>query len=395
MKRNPDPTKRRSGRSGVILLSILLVLALLGAFLAFILPALRGENAGERIASAASDEADVSVTAPESEEQTGGRPDLALDSKSRKASEPAKTPGTESEPIRLLALKGPTAMGAAAWIQNVRRDGDPAYGVPVQATVLAAPDLLPPLIAKGEYEMALMPTSLAAVLNKKTNDGLRFMALSTMSVLHICERGDTVHRLSDLRGRTIVLSGKGTTPDQILLNVLHSAGLSSDELSLEYVSEHQAVVQRLAADPTLVALLPEPFVTVTGTKLPDLRVAIDLNDAWKESHQSGDEASAIVQGVLVARRDWLEANPELAAKALNAFQTSTAIAQETPELAAEAIASLDLFPREVAVKALPRCGLTSVSDEKAKQLLRAFLSQLDDEKTPDLSPSFFENGFTP
>lgn len=294
----------------------------------------------------------------------------------------------DQETVRLVALKGPTAMGAAAWI-----NGDDEW-LDVEAEILASPDLLPPIIAKGEYDMALMPGTLAATLYAKTEGELRFMALSTLSVLHFVERGETVQELADLSGKTIVLAGKGTTPDQLLLKILADAEL--EDVEVEYASEHQAVVQELAKDETKIGLLPEPFVTVASTNLEDLRVALPLSDVWTEvMSQEGEVPAQIVQGVLVARRAWLEENPELAAEALEAYKRSTEIALETPEIAAEAIAALDLFPKPVAEQALPRAGLTAASDAEAIKTFKQFLVSLEDDKLPALDDTFFDNGLTP
>lgn len=289
------------------------------------------------------------------------------------------------EPVRLVALKGPTAMGAAAWI-----NGDDEW-LDVEAEILASPDLLPPIIAKGEYDMALMPGTLAATLYEKTEGELRFMALSTLSVLHFVERGDTVQEFSDLSGKTVVLSGKGTTPDQLLLKLLAEAEL--EDVDIEYASEHQAVVQELAKDESKIGLLPEPFVTIASTTMDDLRVALPLADVWTETlSEDGEVPAQIVQGVLVARRAWLEENPELAAEALEAYKRSTDIALDTPEVAAEAIEALDLFPRAVAEQALPRAGLTAASDEDAMETFKQFLVSLEDDKLPEPDDTFFDNG---
>ena len=289
------------------------------------------------------------------------------------------------EAVRLIALKGPTAMGAAAWI-----NGDDAW-LDVEAEILATPDLLPPIIAKGEYDLALMPGTLAATLYEKTDGDLRFMALSTLSVLHFVERGETVNGFADLSGKTIVLAGKGTTPDQLLLKLLAEAEL--EDVNVEYASEHQAVVQELAKDETKIGLLPEPFVTVALTNLEDLRVALPLADVWTEVlSEDGEVPAQIVQGVLVARRAWLEENPEVAAEALKAYKRSTQIALDTPEIAAEAIAALDLFPKPVAEQALPRAGLTAASDEEAIETFKNFLLSLDDDKLPEIDDAFFDNG---
>ena len=52
-------------------------------------------------------------------------------------------------------------------------------------------------------------------------------------------------------------------------------------------------------------LLPQPFVTVAQTKIEGLRMALDLTAEWDKL----DNGSALITGVIVARRDVVEANP--------------------------------------------------------------------------------------
>ena len=74
-----------------------------------------------------------------------------------------------------------------------------------------AADEIVPLLIKGELDMAAIPANLAATLYQKTSGGIQAVAVNTLGVLYVVEQGDTVHSMADLKGRTILSTGKGTT----------------------------------------------------------------------------------------------------------------------------------------------------------------------------------------
>ena len=57
----------------------------------------------------------------------------------------------------------------------------------------------------------------------------------------------------------------------------------------------------LASGAATIDLLPQPFVTVAQSKMPDLRVALDLTEEWDKL----DNGSALLTGVVVARKDFV------------------------------------------------------------------------------------------
>ena len=91
-------------------------------------------------------------------------------------------------------------------------------------------DEIVPLLMKGELDMAAIPANLAATLYQKTNGGIQAVAVNTLGVLYVVEQGDTVQSMADLKGRTILSTGKGTTPEYVLRYLLNANGI--DPMSL-------------------------------------------------------------------------------------------------------------------------------------------------------------------
>lgn len=117
---------------------------------------------------------------------------------------------TEPVAVRTAALKGPTAMGLVRFMSEA--DAGNLADEDWSFQILASADEVTPLIAKSEVDVAAVPANLASVLYNKTVGGVRVVAVNTLGVLYVCELGDEVNTVSDLRGRTIYSAGKGATP---------------------------------------------------------------------------------------------------------------------------------------------------------------------------------------
>ena len=79
------------------------------------------------------------------------------------------------------------------------------------------------------------------------------------------EQGDTVHSMADLKGRTILSTGKGTTPEYVLRYLLTANGLDPDkDVDIQYYSEATEVTAQMASTQDAIAVLPQPYVTAAG-----------------------------------------------------------------------------------------------------------------------------------
>ena len=126
----------------------------------------------------------------------------------------AKTSNTK---VRIAGLKGPTTMGLVNLL-SMEEKGTASLDYDLQ--LYGAADEIVPKLIKGELDMAAIPANLAATLYQKTNGGIQVMAVNTLGVLYVVEKGDTVHSFADLKGRTILSTGKGTTPEYVLRYLL-------------------------------------------------------------------------------------------------------------------------------------------------------------------------------
>ena len=302
---------------------------------------------------------------------------------------PAEEPAADQDPaqeqpaadpvvVRTTALKGPTAMGLVKFMSDAESgtltDNDYEF------QIVASPDEVTPLVAKGEVDIAAVPANLASVLYNKTEKGVRVIAINTLGVLYICELGDSIKSAADLKGKTIYASGKGSTPEYGLQYVLEKNGLTvGEDVRIEWKSEHAECVQALAtSEGEAVAMLPQPFVTTAQTQNDKIRVALDLTEEW-DKVQTGDEKSSMITGVAVVRSEFADENPAAVDAFLSHYAESVDYVNDDVEAAAQLVGDYDIVPAKVAQKAIPECNIVCVTGADMKERLSGYLAVLADQ----------------
>lgn len=282
--------------------------------------------------------------------------------------------GRQAEPdaVRVGGLKGPTSMGLV-FLQEQARDGQAAQEYTFTMAVSA--DELLPLMIKGELDIALIPANVASVLYNKTEGGISVIDINTLGVLYLVSGDNTVDSMESLRGRTIYLTGRGTTPDYVLQYLLKANGIDLSECTLEYRSEATEVAALLAEQPQAVGLLPQPFVTVACARNEALGVALDLNEQWELAQ--GEGGSSMVTGVTVVRNAFLQEYPEAVGRFLEEHAASVLSIQEDPDQGAVLVTAAGIVAGEpIARQAIPRCNITYIDGAEMRQALSGYLQVL-------------------
>lgn len=289
-----------------------------------------------------------------------------------------ETPAEDPVTVRVAALKGPTAMGMVKLMSDsdaAAESGEETTGNTYDFTLAASADEVSPKLMQGELDIACVPANLASVLYNRTDGGIVTLAVNTLGVLYIVENGNSVQSMADLAGRTIAASGKGSTPEYALRYLLSENGIDPDTgVTIDWKSEHSECVASLASGAATIAMLPQPFVTVAQTQLPDLRVALDLTEEW----DALDNGSALLTGVVVARADFVEEHPAAVEEFLTSYAESVEWVNANTAEAAELIGGYDIVDAAVAEKALPYCNIVCITGSEMKDMLSGYLQVLFD-----------------
>ena len=276
----------------------------------------------------------------------------------------------KSVDVKVAALKGPTAMGMVKLISDSKESS--VNGNNYDFTIVGAPTEITPMLVKGEVDIAALPANLAAVIFNNTKGKVKVIAVNTLGVLYICENGNSVNSIADLKGKTIYSSGKGSTPEYALNFILEQNGL--EDLPIEWKSEHTECVAALLKDPNAVALLPQPFATTAMVQNPSIRIALDLNKEWDRVSPE----SALLTGVVVARTDFINENKGAVDSFLKSYKMSTDFVNTNINEGSKLIGEIGIVPEKVAQKALPYCNIVCITGDEMKAILPGYLKVLFD-----------------
>ena len=284
----------------------------------------------------------------------------------------SKSNTAEKTVIRIAGLKGPTSMGMVKLMKD-SESGETVNNY--EFTLAGSADEITPKLIQGELDIAAVPANLASVLYNNTEGQIKLLAVNTLGVIYIVERGDSIHSVSDLKGKTIYGSGKGSTPEYSLRHILEGNGLDPDrDLNIEWKSEHSEVLQMMINNEDSIGLLPQPFVTVAQGQLEDLGIALDLTEEWDRL----EEGSMLITGCLAVRKQFADEHPDMIKTFLDEYSESVRYVNENHKDAAQLIEGYDIVKAAVAEKAIPKCNIVCISGEDMIVPMKEYLKVLHD-----------------
>ena len=286
--------------------------------------------AGSLLAGCSSSKTETTAAASSAEETTTAAEETTTEAASESA---AENTGEETV-VRVGGLKGPTTMGLVKLMDEAANgESENSY----EFTMVTAADEMTAMVAGGKVDIALLPANVASVLYNKTNKNISVIDINTLGVLYFVSADSSVTTIDQLKGKTVYLPGKGTTPEYALRYVLSAAGLGEDDVTLEFKSEASEVASVLAEDPNAIGLLPQPFVTAALAQNEKLSIIMDLTKEW-DNVQGEGSGSRLVTGVTIVNNDFLKEHEDLVDTFLQEHEASIAFTAEDPDAAAELIA---------------------------------------------------------
>lgn len=294
------------------------------------------------------------------------------------AAAPTEAPVAETEAPaavealpKLMVMSGPTGVGAA----KLMADHEAADEMPViaSAEVVADNEAVKNALINGDADIAAVATNMAATLANKTDGGIQVLAINTLGVLYILEKGQTVQTMADLKGKTVYATGQGANPEYILNYLLNENGVTPEEVDIQWMTA-QEVVAKMTTEENAICMLPVPAATTVMMKAEGVRQAISLSEEWDKLGNG-----ALAQGCIVARTEFVEQNPNVVASFLKAYEKSINYMNDEANLedAAALVARYEITANaQIAAKAIPQCNLTFVTGQEMKDILVQFYDVL-------------------
>ena len=296
---------------------------------------------------------------------------------------------TDGTVVRVASLKGPTSLGLL-FLMDKAEKGETSNAYEFQMATGA--DEILPLMVKGDLDIALIPANVASILYHKTQGGVEVIDINTLGVLYMVSGENDLADLTDLKGKTIYLTGKGTTPDYVLQYLLTANGMSVDDVTLEYKSEATEVASVLAEDPTAIGLLPQPFVTAACMQNDALKVIFDLNEEWNKIQ--GVSGSSMVTGVTVVRKEFLAEHEDAVKSFMEEHKASAEAINADPVTGAALAVEAQIVAKEpIAQQAIPGCNITYMDKADMRQALSGYLDVLFHQDSQSIGGGLPESDF--
>ena len=296
--------------------------------------------------------------------------------------------GAEKVTINVGVLKGPTGIGATYLIHDAKEGKtENKY----EFSMAAAPDEMASALASGSVDIAAVPTNVAVSLYNKTEGGVKLLALNTLGVLYILEKGETVQSVSDLEGKTIYATGQGANPEYTLNYLLQQYGLEpGEDVTIEFLAADE-LATRMSAGELELCMLPVPNATAVLMKNSDVRKALSLSTLWDELNNG----STLTMGCVVVRTAFLEEHEEEVQTFLEEYKDSIVrVKAHEDEALYELIAEYELTgSAAVAKAALDDCNLTFVAGADMVEAIEGYYEVLFDADPTSIGGALPDEGF--
>lgn len=284
-------------------------------------------------------------------------------------------PNDEILPIDLAVLSGPTGVGAAYLMEYYAPEHVPADSpISVSSVVVTENSEATALLSNGEADIAAVATNVASNFYHKTDGSIQMLAVNTMGVLYILEKGDSIQSMADLRGKTIYTTGQGANPEYILNYLLTQNGLDpAADVTIQWLTAQEVTANMLSAEDG-VCMLPVPAATALLMKDPGVRQALDLSAEW-----DAVSSTPLPMGCIVARREFVEEHPEAVDAFLDLYGDSISFMSDEGNRseAAELVAKYGITANaQIAEAAIPQCNLTLLTGEEMQDTVQAYYEVL-------------------
>ncbi len=298
-----------------------------------------------------------------------------------------KTVPGEKVTVNIATLKGPTGIGMT-WLLDSADNNTASNNY--NYTIAASADEITGKLVSGGLDIAALPTNAAATLYNKTQGGVKLLALNTLGVLYIIENGSAVNSVADLKGKTIGASGMGLVPEFVLDYVLAENGIDPDkDVEIKWFDEHTELSTQILAGNIDIAIVPEPFVTTITMQNKDVRVALNMTEEWDKVADC-----TLSMGCIAVRTEFAEKNPEAVKKFLEEYAASVKKANESIDETAKLCVQYEIVAKEpIAVSAIPRCNMVTVTGDEMVEQIKGFYELLNTFNPKLIGGALPDDGF--
>lgn len=261
----------------------------------------------------------------------------------------------ELKEINFTVPDGLPAISAAKMIKEkpeIDKDHNIDYHIEQSA------DTLTTSIMKGEPDIAIVPSNLAATVYNK-NKQYKIAGTVGWGSFYIGSSDAEVTSVDMLKGKEVYNIGKGLTPDIIARAVLKDKGINTDsDINFSYVDGVTELAPVILSGKASYAVIPEPALSTVQTKNENFKTIMNLNEEWKVLNNS---QYGYPQATIIVKSDLIEDDSEFVGKVLEKVDESCKWVYEDKENLGSYCEEIGVSAnKSVIVKAVDRANIKYV-----------------------------------
>ncbi|OAA31334.1 nitrate ABC transporter substrate-binding protein [Kosmotoga arenicorallina S304] len=224
-------------------------------------------------------------------------------------------------------------------------------------------------VVSGKADIILLPVVIGAQLYAK-GVPIKLAAVSMWDGFYFVSK-EKISSIEDLSGKAVyTLHAPGQTADVILKAAIDSAGLDRNSISILYAAGPEAI-QLFAAGRADVLLVPEPFASLAGFKVPGAEKYLPIQEIWRMV--STGSANVPTSGIFVK-----EGLPvDVVDSFLLLYEQSLLLSLAHPEETAKVVSEkMGGFPVAVLLDAIPGIRFEFGRSDRVKGSVKDYLDTL-------------------
>lgn len=234
-------------------------------------------------------------------------------------------------------------------------------GYNVNYNIEKTPDNLSTTVMKGEADIAVVPSNMAAIAYNKTKN-YEIAGTTGLGSFYLVSNDD-IGGFKDLKEKEVVNTGKGLTPDITNKFIIKSNGLNEKDINFTYVNSANELVTMIVSKKANTAIVPEPALTALKIKNPEIKVVKSLNEEYKNITKSD---YGYPQATIIVKSDFAKNNKEFVNLFLEGVKESIIFVNSNPDKAGEYCEKIGVgTKKEVINKSIENANLQFIGVEES------------------------------
>lgn len=291
-----------------------------------------------------------------------------------------ETSNKESTETKEVSVVIPDGLPAISIAKLIKEKPEIKKGYSVNYTIEQNSDSLSTSVMKGEPDIAIVPSNLAATAYNK-NKQYKIAGTVGWGSFYIGTTKEN-QNIEDLKEKEIYNIGKGLTPDIIAKTILKDKGINVDkDVTFSYVEGVNELAPIILSGKTDYAVIPEPALSTVQAKNSNFKTMLDLNEEWKKINNS---EYGYPQSTIIVKSDLYDKDKDFVDQVLNQIKISTEWAYNNKETLGDYCEEIGVSAKKpVIMKSIDKSNIKYVPIKESYKEYKTYFEKLNsfDPKT--------------